>query len=134
MADQSTPGRAIHYPMPGIGGPSQRIVDQYQERIGDLDTALADAATSRRTAQMWREDLARIEATILLAGVEGRNETERKAALLVTLDADTDYQLVRERLAEAVTAQTDAERRADVAREWCRLLRGALAVIAGGAL
>ncbi|MBI2760400.1 MAG: hypothetical protein HYX51_03110 [Chloroflexi bacterium] len=104
---------------------------EYERQITDLDQALRDAAAARQALELDGDQLSYIEAETTLH-VDGRNEAERRAKLVIELQENPDYQAAlasrrtnRERLA-------DADRRVTIATERCRMLRGALAVGSGG--
>ena len=70
------------------------------------------------------------EARRLLAGVEGKNEAERKAHLWPALLDDADYGDADQRAQDAAEALRHAERQVRILTERCRLLRAALALTA----
>jgi hypothetical protein len=95
--------------------------------IRDLDAALADAAQARITLADTELEMAVIEASLVL-DITGSNETQRKAALTLRLREDGPYQEMSRIARDARTAIWDAERRAEVAKQRCRMLRAALAL------
>ena len=107
-------------------------LDTYDSAITELDAALSDAARERLIIHETGAELALLEAHASLT-VEGRNEAERKARLTLALHDSSAYEQARVRDRDARFRLADAERRATVARERCRLLRSALALAAGRA-
>lgn len=105
-------------------------LDALEDCITDLDRALGTAADARLRLDKLNRELEAIEASILL-GIEGGNAEQRKARLVLALGDDDRHV----RTVQAIDAERarllDAERRAQVARERCRLLRASLA-LAGG--
>jgi hypothetical protein len=105
------------------------LLAEYERQIAALDQGLRDAATARQALELDGDQISYIEAETTLQ-VDGRNEAERRAKLVIELQENSDYQTAltgrrtnRERLA-------DADRRVTIATERCRMLRAALA--AGG--
>jgi hypothetical protein len=112
-------------PRPGIAD-----LDEYDSAIAALDLALRDADAARRDLEAARRELELIEARHVAAGIDGRNEAERKARLLLALLDDPAYRNADDRARDACEAQRDAERRVRVLMERCRLLRAAVALAA----
>ena len=104
-------------------------LDAYDTAISELDTALTDAARERGVIQEMGTEMALIEAHVSLS-VEGKNEAERKARLTVHLARDKRYQDELGAARMWRTMKAESEHRAAVARERCRLIRAALALVA----
>ena len=104
-------------------------VAAWTEEITALDAALLDAATARATIDAESLTLERLEASAVL-GIEGGNAETRKARLTLALADDARYQHHAQRLQDARQRHLDAERRVQVSKERCRLLRATLALAA----
>ncbi len=102
-------------------------LDAWDDAITALDAALTDVAHARHAAQDAEGQMAVIEARTTLA-TNGANAETRKAAVALVLAGDGIYRQAATRAREARLRLTDAERRAIVAKERCRLLRVALAL------
>jgi hypothetical protein len=100
-------------------------LDRWDGMICELNIALRDAAGARLALDAEALALERLEAGAALT-VEGRNEGERKARLVLMLADDTRYQAHLAAHQDARRALLDAERRAEVCRQRCRLLRVSL--------
>lgn len=83
-------------------------------------------------AQQWAKKMECIEARLTLAGLPGKNEAERKAALLLALLDDAAYRNADALATDAADQQRAAERDVRVLTERCRLLRASLALHASG--
>ena len=103
-------------------------LDVYGDTIAALDRAYRDADAARRQLDAARQEMDIAEARRLLAGVEGKNEAERKAHLLLALLDDADYRDADQRVQDATDALRHAERQVRILTERCRLLRAALAL------
>jgi hypothetical protein len=104
------------------------LLDDYDTAISELDAALTDAMHARLALADAEADLSLIEARAILAASGGNAET-RKATVTLALADDPAWQ---DRSRTARTARigiTDAERRATLAKERCRLLRAALTTL-----
>jgi hypothetical protein len=100
-------------------------LDAWDDQIAALNVALIDAAVARdRLAELGRRmDVE--EARIVLETV-GSNADTRKAAVTLALhEACPAYQQLLAQNREARQRLADAERRAEIARQQCRLLRAA---------
>ena len=102
-------------------------LDTWDDAIAMLNDALVDAAAARLRLDQLHRQMESIEASIALT-IEGKNESERRARLVIALTDDhhhietvTGIDVQRARL-------LDAERRMQVAKERCRLLRASLAL------
>ena len=100
----------------------------YDRCIDQLDQALVAACGAREELDTAKQDMAIAEARRIIAGVEGRNETERKATLLLALLQDGHYRDAEERARAAAEDLRQAERLVQVHRERCRWYRTALAL------
>src|SRR5439155_11953634 len=107
------------------------LLDELDDVIAVLDAALADQCAARVVIADAETELAIIEASHMLA-VTGGNEASRKAALTLALRDDAAYQQLARTVRDARAAYHEAERRCVVAKERCRLLRAALALVADG--
>lgn len=103
------------------------LLDEWDTAISELDQSLQCATQLRGqiTDLQYRMDV--VEARHTLAAT-GNNAEKRKAMVLLSLDKDSEYQSLRERLSRCRTSLADAERRAVIWKERCRLLRGGLMV------
>ena len=106
-------------------------LDLYDDMIAALDCAYRDADAARRELDAARRDMDVAEARRLLAGVDGKNEAERKAYLLLALLDDAAYRDADQRAQDAAEVLRHAERQVRILTERCRLLRAALALYAG---
>jgi hypothetical protein len=106
-------------------------LDSWDDTIAALDLALRDADMARRDLEIARREMELIEARRVVAGVEGRNEGERKAHLILALVADPDYRLAELHARDAADDQRNAERQVRVLMETCRLLRASIELTAG---
>ena len=99
---------------------------QMDEGLGKLHDLLAeifndDEAEAEAKARIVavREQLAIREAELLMEGVEGKNETERKAALRVKQDKDEISRLIVDNLHRAESDLSAAQvRGGNLRREW----------------
>ena len=107
----------------------QAQFEQWEECIAALDQALTDAAAARAAIDAESVTLERLEASAVL-GIEGGNAETRKARLTLALADDARYQHHAQRLQDARQRHLDAERRVQVSKERCRLLRATLALAA----
>ena len=114
-------------PLPGLA-----LLDEYDNVIAALDLALRDADAARRTLDHARRRMDVAEARIIAAGVEGKNEAERKARLLLALLEDRPHRDADQQAQDAAEEQRQAERQVRVVTERCRLLRASLALYSGG--
>ena len=110
-------------PTPGLS-----LLDEYDSAIAALDLALRDADAARRTLDQARRQMEVAEARIIAAGVEGKNESERKARLLLALLEDRVYRDADQQAQDAAEEQRQAERQVRILTERCRLLRASLAL------
>ena len=106
-------------------------LDVYEDTIAALELAYRDADAARRELDAARRDMEVAEARRIIQGVEGKNEAERKASLLLALLQDGRYRDADERAQAAAEELRQAERSVRVLTERCRLLRAALALQAG---
>ena len=128
--DQRTPN--TNGSAPSIERPDPRAeLDIYDDTIAALDAAYRDADAARRELDAARRDMDVAEARIIVADIEGKNEGERKARLLLALLDDAAYRDADQRAQDAVEALRPAERHVRVLTERCRLLRAALALATG---
>ena len=100
----------------------------YDRAVDALDRALAAAAAARRQLDQAKQEMDIAEARRIIAGVDGKNETERKAVLLLALLQDGHYRDAEQRACEAAEDLRQAERLVQVQRERCRWYRTALAL------
>jgi hypothetical protein len=106
------------------------ITIAWEKAIAELDQALSDAMYARADVEVAKGKMAYEEARLTLVA-EGKNETERKAHLHLSLDADALYFAAKRDYWTAWYAVQAAERRATVAKERCRLYRAQLALATG---
>ena len=102
-------------------------LDAWDECIAELDCALRDAAAARLDLDSLALQLERLEASHAL-DLEGKNAEERKARLVLVLADDPRHQRAKLAYHNARRCLLDAERRATLAKERCRLLRAALSL------
>ena len=95
-----------------------------------MDAALADAASARRELADAEREADLLEARALLS-ITGANAETRKAALAVALSESITYQDITAEVRALRERLTDAERRAEIARQRVRLHRAAVAVALG---
>jgi hypothetical protein len=100
--------------------------DLWDTTIAELSAALAHAAAACARIEAESEVLVRIEAGHVL-DITGGNAEERKARLTLALADDARHSAQTTALREARGQLADADRRIQVARERCRLLRAATA-------
>ena len=116
---------------PSIERPDPRgDLDVYDDTIDALDAAYRDADAARRELDAARRSMDVAEARIVVAGIEGKNEAERRARLLLALLDDAAYRHADWRAQEAAEGQRNAERQVRIVTERCRLLRASLALAA----
>lgn len=111
--------------------PRGAMLDDYDSAIGALELALRDADAARRERESAQRAMDVAEARTTAAGLEGKNELERKAFLLLALLDNRDYRAAEEQARDAADAQRDAERTVRILQERCRLLRAALGLTTG---
>lgn len=99
-------------------------LDAWGDQIVALNLALTDAARARDRLTETAEALSLIEAEVTLS-IDGKNEPERKARLTLALAAHMGYQDARTAQRQVRLKLSDAERRAEMSRQQCRLLREA---------
>lgn len=115
-------------PIATFGSSALADLDAWDSAIADLDAALGDATTERRVIEFQTAvNLPEREAELFLSA-GGANAEERKARLVLAKSTDDRYQDGHSDLLQARCALLDAERRATMAKERCRLLRAALAL------
>ena len=96
--------------------------------IADLNLALVEVAVARdKLAELSRQmDL---EESRAILEVTGANAEQRKATITLALNAEgAAYAMLAEQSRAIRLKQADAERRAEIARQQCRLLREAVAL------
>ncbi len=106
---------------------AQAELDDWGSAIAALDAALTDAASARRDLADAEREADLLEARALLS-ITGSNESMRKAALAVALSESIPYQDITAEVRGLRERLADAERRAAILRERCRLHRAAVAV------
>jgi hypothetical protein len=104
---------------------SLSALDTWGEQVIALNLALTDAARARDRMAEVAEALSLIEAEVSLA-IDGGNAEQRKARLTLALAEHSSYQEARTAQREARLRLADAERRIELARHQCRLLREAV--------
>ena len=102
-------------------------LDAWDACIAELDRALRDAAEARLDLDALAVTLDRLEAGHALS-IEGGNAESRKARLTLAMADDGRYERARLAQQDARRCLLDAERRAELARQRCRLLRAALSI------
>ena len=105
-------------------------IDSWDDTITAPDAALADAAAARRDLADAEREADLLEARALLS-ITGSNESMRKAALAIALSESIPYQDITAEVRALRERLADAERRATILRERCRLHRAAVAVAVG---
>ena len=100
-------------------------LDAWDSTIADLNIALRDTAEARLASEHESRALETVEAGALLR-IEGRNESERRARLTLTLNDSVAYLARRRALDDARMTLADATRRVSIARQRCALHRAAL--------
>ncbi len=109
---------------------AQAELESWDDAIAALDAALADAAAARRELADAERKTDLLEARALLS-VNGGNAETRKAALGVQLAESPAYQCLISEARMARERLADAERRATILRQRCRLHQSAVAVAIG---
>jgi hypothetical protein len=109
---------------------AQEILENYRTTIANLESALTSAATARLELAEAERQLSLFEAARLIQGIDGSNEAQRKANLLVALEADADYCVLRDAAGVRRERISDADVQSNILRERCRLLRLSLALSA----
>jgi hypothetical protein len=94
----------------------------WDDAIAGLDTAMANAAGARDEINHTAEEIDLIEARATLLA-NGTNAEARKAAVTLALAEDESYRALLAQNRAARQRLADAERRAAVLKERCRLLR-----------
>jgi chromosome segregation ATPase len=99
-----------------------RILDygsQLEQLEGELALTLRTIADVQDDMLTATRRLDAIEAAIL-AGVDGRNETERKAARMQALEGSAEFQAARDEVDRLRRRITDLEIDAEIIRRRCR--------------
>lgn len=104
----------------------------YDDTILALDRALADADAARRRLDAARRTMDHREASLIAAGLPGKNEAERKAHLILACLNDDAFRAADFDAQDAAEELRHAECDVKVLTERTRLLRAALALAAGG--
>ena len=117
---------AVLYVQPGSVDPRQHLA-AWEDAIQDLDQALVEVASARAAIERETDILERLEASRVLT-IEGGNAETRKARLTLELADDARYQAHLGNLRAGRERLADADRRAAIQRERCRLLRATLAL------
>ena len=108
-------------------------LDAWDDELTSFNVALVDAAVARDRLTETVRLLEVEEARVVLGAVGGNAET-RKAAVTLALNEECPaYQTLLMQSREGRLKLADAERRAELARQRCRLLREAVRLQAGGA-
>ncbi len=102
-------------------------LDSWDTAITELDQALQDMATARQELVEAQAEMDHLEARAVL-GIEGKNETERKAKLTLLLGEMVPYQDVVAEVRVIRAKLVDAERRVTILKERCRLHRAGVEV------
>ena len=102
-------------------------LDAWDSAIADLDAAYTTAAQARLALERHQRHLEAIEASVAL-GIEGKNAEERRARLVLALNDDPRHLAAVRAIDEHRAQLLDAERRVQVTKERCRLMRAALAL------
>jgi hypothetical protein len=109
---------------------TQEILDRYTTAIAELGQQLEQASAARLELDELERAITLVEAARLLGGVEGTNEAQRKANLLVMLEADEDYSDLRLEALALRKRIAESDTQIQISRERCRLLRLSLALAA----
>jgi hypothetical protein len=104
------------------------LLDELDSLISDLDAAIGDQYAARAVLADAELEMSVIEASITL-DTTGPNETARKAAVTLALRQDPGYAELARTAREARTALHDADRRYQVIKARCGLVRAALALL-----
>ncbi len=105
-------------------------LERWEEQITALDRSMREAAAARRDLDEQTAILERIEASKVLE-IAGPNEAARRARLTLELADDARYLATVRAIDEQRMRLMMAERRAELLRERCKLLRAALALRSG---
>lgn len=93
--------------------------DQLWKLLTEIEAADKAEALAKAALQGQRYQLELREAELLLDGVDGKNQTEREAALHVKLEGDSSYRLLMDNIfrseSDLSAAQVDG---AALRREW----------------
>lgn len=104
------------------------LLDEWDTAITDLDCALRENKIARSDLLVVEDAQRCAEARVSLR-IEGKNEAERRARLTLALEKHREYQAACHDIIGLKERIWDAEREAAVAKERCRLLRAALALV-----
>ena len=102
-----------------------RLLDELDDLISLIDSVIGDQCAARAVLADAEMEQAIIEAEHTLS-VEGKNETERKARLTLTLRDDAAYQTHAAAAREARAALHQCDRRLTVAKLRVTLVKAAL--------
>ena len=109
--------------------PHGALLNEIDDLIAALNGALSDQASARLVIADAESEQAIIEASLTLT-IEGRNEAERRARLLLALRDDAVYQELGRTLRYARAALWQAERTFTVTKHRLRLVHAAMSVAA----
>ena len=104
----------------------------YRSAILAKGAGMLDVAERRSALTKVRGSLKAAEALILIDGVEGTNQAQRDANLVLRCEADGDYCAIRQTIREMEGELAEAEAALSVASEFCRLYYGELLAAAAG--
>ncbi len=118
---------------------TQEDLDALDRLAGEIPELEEQVAHAKATVAETEENLHWLESKVLMEGVEGKNEAERKAALVVAVEADEAYVTARTNYREVKTSVRLGEGELATARERQRFLyrridlrRAQLVFLAGG--
>jgi hypothetical protein len=104
------------------------LLDELDTLITELAAIVAEQGAARAVLADTESELAVIEASLSLS-IEGRNEQERKARLVLALHEDAGFQELTRIVREARASIHQTEGRMLVTKERCRLVRAALELV-----
>ncbi len=105
----------------------ESTMHQAQDQLADARRRLSDAYA----AKMALEDSRKVAEAQVMAGVEGKNETERKANFTLALAADGDYRQVYSAYMTAVLDHERAQGDYDLTEKKHQAIRGVLDLWSG---
>lgn len=104
------------------------LLDEFDTLITRMDDALAEQTTARAVLAGAESEMAVIEASHQL-GIEGKNEAERKARLVLALRDDAAFQTFVAAAREARATLAEVDRVLIVTRYRIQLVRAALVLL-----
>jgi hypothetical protein len=104
------------------------IIASYQQVIHNIEEQMQRASDERLNLADWERKVEFFEAGIVRGGLDGSNETARRANLALALDGCSEYRGLREATIQVRQRIANADKQLAVAKEQCRLYRLMLAL------